>query len=1761
MKTPLASPRYVRTARYLPTFIPLLGLLLNGLLSPTLGQVITQDAPAEGAVLTSVRPSFEWSPPSGYDYDVQLVIICTEAVYNTHQSETTGLNECPNVSGNPDVYRIILNDAQGNANDTQGTPDTDLADMERYFWRVVGHRRGSGGTNDPANWDTSGHASFRVDTDGTGSGTLPAPTGLTPQGSVPPTTSVTLGWNDVTGAVEYEVEFGSATATVPIANNGTGRTTHTVAVSPGQPYAWNVRGVDQHGIPGRAASASFTVQSPPTGPITLLGPLGNVDTTDPRFTWDLPNDDRYRDLKYLLCSAHPCENPYDADLHFKDLPVETEAYEPVGEPTDLAGQNNEILQPLTVGQTYWWSIAGELRTGNDDWEAAEGSFTVSGDGPPGHPPVRITGRITLQGSETVVPQIPVVVSGVGTVTTDAEGDYAVDVPHGWTGTLRPNHAGYAFQPAEAAPGPVTTPLTINFAAVPQQVTLYNLQPDLSTPTDPEATTLTWACAEGGADCDATQTDIRHLIITDDAMGDFDGTLGFMAALALHGKPIPDSNPAQQLRVGMWVAEGVHDRNYRCPRGDGPQGAYSESPVLGNDYFVCSNLSVPRVPGINDEPVNASFRWVERVVHAAGLSAEVPVYHGTEDPLDESGFNQGGWIASEATFELADYLLANCTLEAPCHIAAGGPLSTVASALKYARDHHPARDPNVAAHVVLSIISVGYDNAGNYVWDGKNMIDDPWGWKAIFEWFPDLKIYHMPTKTGTTQSGGRISQIFDTQLPVSKFRWPNWSNDGDPDYIANAVYRLIRGYEGVTGANGLCEGACADSGNDVPLTRPPTSRWDFNRWYWFQYERNWRTKWWMGDLYTLLPALYGFHESNTADAYVTEYQIRDVPRINPGSETVGTFPGHTMVTFLEVNPQAVMDRYDRLIEAWRHSSVAQALGRYTYRIQVDERDGAGKGQGVTTFPDVDETQFPLSEHMDLTCGTAYAWTVTAFSALAQPVAEADTGFETTSCAEQPVARLKINGRFAAPGEAVTLAVGETLYLDGTASTHTTHYGWTFSDGTTYPDTHGQVSRTWTAPTPQNDPVTLLFTARNADSGLDDALTVTIHVIEPVLNLTALTPDGGEQVDLQTLTLDWRVTATDEPPVPPTCTDPVTLYTGTLAVDTTVSATNIYAGYDFSFSGHLTLEAGETIHLMPGFSTFGASSLWARIEPCDGSTPPDEVSEADYWYDVHLWEADTGISVLDDLGDAADPNIPDPDYFDPALQTLQPNTTYAWFVVAREPHGPRVGVSATATFIILDPAQPQVVGLRDGLTHVSVDWTGEMPPVDQRVPLLVWRGVPNATGYDVVVLTGTGRVRREQSVSGEWLGPDGLAPYLGNTDLFGVVPPGLERYGYLITAGLAKNTAYAWQVRAQLENGSFGPWSSPAWSFTTAPPQAERFYYLTDHLGSVRVTVKDNGQVVHFDDYYPFGLRMPGRSMDAEAPSERFTGHPLDEESGSYYAGARYLDPAVIRWNGIDPLAEKHPDWSPYNYVLANPVSLVDPDGRQDHVSLRQWDPTFLQRWRMSDNIAAQISFGAINEPWILFQTVFLQPFGKTVRRLDGSIPTPNEVRGSLAAAPLGGLTVKSGKIVAHRMDDLVGQMVKGGKSAANDLPDLAYPLNKINPLAGDYNCVNCSFALDNVLEGRPASALLSRGVSLEDVPGIFGKPGFDREFTHAEFLANWVQYQGKGTKGVVVALRDEGPGHAFNVVNIDGRVYFLDAQTGTFANVDDGFNLFFYLQTN
>jgi RHS repeat-associated protein len=102
---------------------------------------------------------------------------------------------------------------------------------------------------------------------------------------------------------------------------------------------------------------------------------------------------------------------------------------------------------------------------------------------------------------------------------------------------------------------------------------------------------------------------------------------------------------------------------------------------------------------------------------------------------------------------------------------------------------------------------------------------------------------------------------------------------------------------------------------------------------------------------------------------------------------------------------------------------------------------------------------------------------------------------------------------------------------------------------------------------------------------------------------------------------------------------------------------------------------------------------------------------------------------------------------------------------------------------------------------------------------------------------------------------------------------------------------------------------------------------DHLGSIRVIVDEAGEIVSYDDYDPWGMVLAGRSGNDGFANDKykFTGKERDVETGYDYFGARYYDSRIGRWLQVDPLADKYPGWSPYNYTLNNPLKFIDPDG--------------------------------------------------------------------------------------------------------------------------------------------------------------------------------------------------------------------------------------------
>ena len=111
------------------------------------------------------------------------------------------------------------------------------------------------------------------------------------------------------------------------------------------------------------------------------------------------------------------------------------------------------------------------------------------------------------------------------------------------------------------------------------------------------------------------------------------------------------------------------------------------------------------------------------------------------------------------------------------------------------------------------------------------------------------------------------------------------------------------------------------------------------------------------------------------------------------------------------------------------------------------------------------------------------------------------------------------------------------------------------------------------------------------------------------------------------------------------------------------------------------------------------------------------------------------------------------------------------------------------------------------------------------------------------------------------------------------------------------------------------------------EEKNFYYHSDHLGSAAY-LTSGGDVTQTLNYLPYGEDWIDvqNNMDPRLGQYRFNGKEKDYESGFHYYGARYYWSEVLTgWLSVDPMMDKYPGISPYNYCMWNPVILVDPDG--------------------------------------------------------------------------------------------------------------------------------------------------------------------------------------------------------------------------------------------
>jgi Rhs family protein len=105
-----------------------------------------------------------------------------------------------------------------------------------------------------------------------------------------------------------------------------------------------------------------------------------------------------------------------------------------------------------------------------------------------------------------------------------------------------------------------------------------------------------------------------------------------------------------------------------------------------------------------------------------------------------------------------------------------------------------------------------------------------------------------------------------------------------------------------------------------------------------------------------------------------------------------------------------------------------------------------------------------------------------------------------------------------------------------------------------------------------------------------------------------------------------------------------------------------------------------------------------------------------------------------------------------------------------------------------------------------------------------------------------------------------------------------------------------------------------------------YYYTSPQGTVLVKADSAGNLISTADYRPYGSQALG--TPEQGPG--YAGHVNDVDSELVYMQARYYDPEVGRFISVDPKAVtigNAASLSRFSYAANNPLTNIDPDGRQ------------------------------------------------------------------------------------------------------------------------------------------------------------------------------------------------------------------------------------------
>lgn len=339
-----------------------------------------------------------------------------------------------------------------------------------------------------------------------------------------------------------------------------------------------------------------------------------------------------------------------------------------------------------------------------------------------------------------------------------------------------------------------------------------------------------------------------------------------------------------------------------------------------------------------------------------------------------------------------------------------------------------------------------------------------------------------------------------------------------------------------------------------------------------------------------------------------------------------------------------------------------------------------------------------------------------------------------------------------------------------------------------------------------------------------------------------------------------------------------------------------------------------------------------------------------------------------------------------------------------------------------------------------------------------------------------------------------------------------------------------------------------------------WLAADHQGTAQIALDAETLQTTKRFLDPFGAP---RGPQAAFPGERgFIGGTRDDSTGLTHLGAREYSPDLGRFVSVDPLlvADDPQQLNGYAYAANTPVVMSDPTGlagscpdgvctkntcqncasnrQSPEVKQQQQRQTWGPHYRSLQNEkAAQKQARAY--PPVRPVPVANQPHRVSPRTKAPKIP--------FRAPKPGGRHNPAFDQVGEVLRDKVQEWKDDNQIGASSLRD-------INPTGSKTNCVRCAIETDKLLAGEvtygaPAGGPFPVTEITDYSKRLFHKRSIDD-------IEDSMERYGPGSRAIIVGLRQPGQlGHAFNVVNQQGVIRFLDGQSGGRANLNDGYTGF------